>query len=142
MTEFVSEVKQVPYGEQTVFNVLSDFSNLAKMKDRVPAQNNIKDFEFDSDSCSFSVSSFGKIQFSIVKREPFKTIKFAIDKAPIDVNLWIQIKESAPDDTKIKLTIRAELNPFIKPIASKPLQEGVDKIADVLATIPYGELMK
>ena len=31
----------------------------------------------------------------------------------------------------------AELNPFIKSMVEKPLQEGVEKIADALALVPY-----
>ncbi|MDR0686357.1 MAG: SRPBCC family protein [Dysgonamonadaceae bacterium] len=143
MTEFVSEIKQVPYGEQAVFEVLSDLNNLSKIRDSIPKQTDmVKDFEFDSDSCSFSVDPVGKVRFSIVEREPYKTIKFTADKTPIGVNFWIQLKEAAPDVTKIKLTIRAELNPFIKPMVSKPLQEGVNRIADILSNIPYGELKK
>jgi carbon monoxide dehydrogenase subunit G len=140
MTEFISEIKQIPHGEQIVFAVLSDLSNLKKIKDRIPGHD-IKDFEFDRDSCSFSISTVGKIRFSIVEREPYKTIKFAVDKAPVDVNFWIQLKENSPNDTRMKLTVRAELNPFIKTMVSKPLQDGINKIADMLANVPYQELL-
>jgi hypothetical protein len=75
------------------------------------------------------------------KREPPKTIKLTADQSPIELFMWIQLKEGQDaDETKMKLTVRAELNPFIKSMVSKPLQEGVDKIADVLTTIPYDQL--
>jgi predicted amidophosphoribosyltransferase len=38
---------------------------------------------------------------------------------------------------KMKLTIKAELNMFIKGMVKKPLEEGIEKIADALAMIPY-----
>ena len=41
---------------------------------------------------------------------------------------------------KMRLTLRAELNFFIKQMVSKPLQEGVENIANMLAGLPYGEL--
>lgn len=53
MTEFVSEVKTIPFNEDRIFNMLSDLSNLGKVQDRIP-QDKIQDFEFDKDSCSFS----------------------------------------------------------------------------------------
>ncbi len=56
MTEFVSEIKTIPYNEDRVYAMLSDLSNLERVKDRIP-QDKIKDFEFDSDSCSFAVDS-------------------------------------------------------------------------------------
>ena len=37
----------------------------------------------------------------------------------------------------MKLTIKAELNMFIKGMVKKPLEEGIEKIADALAMIPY-----
>ena len=37
----------------------------------------------------------------------------------------------------MKLTIKADLNPFIKGMVAKPLQEGIEKIADVLQLIHY-----
>lgn len=62
MTEFVSEVKTIPFNEDRIFNMLSDLSNLGKVQDRIP-QDKIQDFEFDKDSCSFSVAPVGKITF-------------------------------------------------------------------------------
>lgn len=38
----------------------------------------------------------------------------------------------------MKLTVCADLNPFIKGMVEKPLKEGVEKLADMLAMIPYG----
>ena len=37
----------------------------------------------------------------------------------------------------MKLTIKAELNPFIKGMVKKPLMEGLEKIADLLQVIKY-----
>ena len=62
MAEFVSEIKQISQNDDCIFEMLSDLSNLEKVKDRIP-QDKIKDFEFDKDSCSFSVSPVGKITF-------------------------------------------------------------------------------
>lgn len=136
MTEFVSEVKTIPHDEDRIFNMLSDLSNLERIKDRLP-QDKIQDFEFDSDSCSFAVAPVGKITFRIVEREPNKTIKFETTNSPVPLFLWIQLKQVAPEDTKMKMTIKADLNPFIKPMVSKPLQDALDKIAVVIASLPY-----
>jgi len=139
MTDFISEIKTIPYGNRIVFETLADLNNLEKLKDRIPSDK-IEDFTFDSDSCSFSIQPVGKIRFSIVDREPLKTIKFTADQSPVGVNMWIQLKETGEQETKMKLTIKAELNPFLKPMLSKPLQEGINQIADMLASIPYETL--
>lgn len=136
MTEFVSEIKAIPQNDDRIFAMLSDLSNLERVKDRIP-QDKIQGFEFDSDSCSFSVNPVGKITFQIVEREPNKTIKFATTNSPVPLFLWIQLKQVAEMDTRMKLTARADLNPFIKQMVAKPMQEAIDKIAVVLEKLPY-----
>ena len=134
--KFVSEIKRIPHKAEHIYGMLSDLSNLERVKDRIPA-GKVKDFTFDSDSCSVSVDPVGKICFQIVEREPNQLIKFATTNSPIPLHLWIQLKEVAEADTRMKLTVAAELNPFIKPMVAKPLQEALDKIADVLTVLPY-----
>ena len=136
MTEFVSEIKQIPQNDERIYAMLSDLSNLERIKDRIP-QDKIKDFEFDSDSCSFSVSPVGKITFQFVDREPCKTIQFQTTNSPVPLFLWIQLKQVQEMDTRMRLTVRAELNSFLKPMVSKPLQDALDKISTVLASLPY-----
>ena len=89
--EFVSEVKQIPHNDERIFTMLSDLSNLERIKDRIP-QDKIKNFEFDSDTCSFAVDPVGKITFQIVEREPNKLIKFTTTNSPVPLFLWIQIE--------------------------------------------------
>ena len=134
--KFVSEIKRIPHKAEHIYGMLSDLSNLERVKDRIPA-GKVKDFTFDSDSCSVSVDPVGKICCQIVEREPNQLIKFATTNSPIPLHLWIQLKEVAEADTCMKLTVGAELNPFIKQMVAKPLQEAIDKMAEVLTVLPY-----
>ena len=134
--KFVSEIKRIPHKAEHIYGMLSDLSNLERVKDRIPA-GKVKDFTFDSDSCSVSVDPVGKICFQIVERERNQLIKFATTNSPIPLHLWIQLKEVAEADTCMKLTVGAELNPFIKQMVAKPLQEAIDKMAEVLTVLPY-----
>ncbi len=136
MTEFVSEIKIIPHDGDRVYAVLSDLSNLERIRDRIP-QDKIKNLEFNSDSCSFAIDPIGKICFEIVDREPCKTIKFTTTNSPVPLFMWIQLKQVAEGDTRLRMTVRADLNPFIKPMVSKPLQDALDKISTVLASLPY-----
>ena len=136
MTEFISEIKTIPYDDESVFSMLSDLSNLERIKDRIP-QEQIKEFSFDSDSCHIEISPIGKVDFQIINREPNKTIKFETSNSPIPLFLWIQLKQTDEKVTKMKLTVRADLNPLLKTMVSKQVQEGLNKLADVLASLPY-----
>ena len=136
MTEFTSAIKTIPYKDERIFSMLSDLSNLERIKDRIPREH-IKEFTFDSDSCQIEISPIGKVVFQIINREPFKTIKFETSNSPIPLLLWIQLKQATDDVTNMKLTLRAELNPLLKTMVSKQVQEGIDKLAEMLASLPY-----
>ena len=139
MTEFVSEIKKIPYPDKMVFDVLSDMSKLELMKDKLPTDT-ITDFTCTSDSCSFSVAPVGRVTFVVIDREPNKTIKFKSEQLPFEVNVWVQLVSKADDDTRMKITLRADLNPFIKPMVSKPMRDGVDKISEVIASLSFDQL--
>lgn len=138
MSEFISEIKTIPYADTDIYPVLSDLRNLEKVRDRIP-QDKIQEFSFDEDSCTVMVNPVGKVKFNIVDRQPNSTIKFEAEQVPFPINLWIQLKSTEQNETKMKLTVKADLNPFLKPMVAKPLQQAIDKIADMLATIPYNE---
>lgn len=141
MTEFVSEIKTIPHTNADVYTVLSDLSYLEQARDRMP-EDAIKDLTFEEDSCSITADPIGKIKFKVVEREPQKTVKFVSEQLPFDVTMWIQLLPSGESETKMKLTIKAELNPFIKPMVSKPLQSGIEKVADRLSKLPYSDILK
>lgn len=135
MSKFESSIKHIPYRQQAVYDKLSDLSNLEKVRDKIRADK-IKDLSFDSDSLTIS-APMGSVSMRIIEREEPKCIKFATGNSPISANLWIQVVPEGDAACKMKLTIKADINPFIKGMVSKPLQEGLEKIADVLAMIPY-----
>ena len=135
MATFESSVRQIPHSQQAVYNMLSDLSNIDRVKDRIPADK-LNDLTFDADSMSIS-TPMGAVKLKIVDREEPKCIKFETEQSPLPFNFWIQILPVTDTTCKMKLTIKAELNPFIKGMASKPLQEGIEKIADALQMINY-----
>lgn len=135
MATFESSVRQIPHSQQAVYNILSDLSNIDRVKDRIPADK-LNDLTFDADSMSIS-TPMGAVKLKIVDREEPKCIKFETEQSPLPFNFWIQILPVTDTTCKMKLTIKAELNPFIKGMVSKPLQEGIEKIADALQMINY-----
>ena len=136
MSQFESSVKQIPFSQERVYAKLSDLSNLESMKDRIP-QDKVKDISFDSDTLTFSVDPVGKISLQVIEREPFKCIKFETTQSPLPFNLWIQLVPDSEQGCKMKLTIRVDINPFMKAMVQKPLQEGIEKMAVMLAMIQY-----
>lgn len=139
--QFESNVKHVPYSQERVYNKLSDLNNLEGVRERLnevkdKLDGKLEDMSFDRDFITLKVQGIN-LTLRIIEREPLKCIKFEGDKSPIPLNLWIQILPVSEGEAKMKVTIRAEVNMFMKAMVSKPLQEGVEKLADMLAMLPY-----
>jgi carbon monoxide dehydrogenase subunit G len=76
----------------------------------------------------------GPVGLRIVDREKNKTIKITgDDNLPMQFFLWIQLKEVAPYDTRMKITLKAELNMMMRMMLGKKLEEGVNAMADGIA---------
>ena len=135
MTKIESTIREIAYSQQAVYNMLSDLSNIQKVQDKIP-QEHVKDLTFTSDSISTS-TPMGTVKMVIANREEPKEIKFETQESPLPFNFWIQILPVDETSSKMKLTIKADLNPFIAGMVKKPLQEGIEKIADALQLIHY-----
>ena len=136
ITTFESTVRQIMAPQQRVYDMLSNLENIEKVRDKLPADK-IDNLSFDKDSVTVSVPPVGAVTMCVVDREEPKTIKFEAQNSPVPFNFWIQLLPVSEESCKMKLTIKAELNIFIKGMVQKPLQEGIEKIADVLQVINY-----
>jgi carbon monoxide dehydrogenase subunit G len=135
-SKFESSIKQIPYPQQAVYDNISDLRNLEKVKDRVP-EDKVSDFTFDEDTVGINIQPVGELKLRIIEREEPKCVKFETVQSPVPFNVWIQVLPVDEQNSKMKVTVKAELNPFIKSMVEKPLQEAVEKIADVLALVQY-----
>ena len=136
LSTFESSIKLIEAPQQRVYDMLSDLNNLERVKDKLPADK-IEDLSFDRDSVSVSVQPVGSLTLRVVEREEPKTIKFETANSPIPFNLWVQLLPASETTTKVKLTVKAELNPFIRGMVAGPIQQGLEKIAEALTMVQY-----
>ena len=152
MAKYESQIKQVPYSQSAVYAKLSDLTNLAVIKERfddpnvqakIPAdkieevRNAVNQMEFTTDTVSAPAGPIGTIAVQIVDREPEKCVKFTSTNSPVGFKLWVQMLPTGDTTSKLKVTIDADLNFFMKQMVGSHLEKGVDKFADMLAMIPY-----
>lgn len=140
MTSYESEIKTISSNEEVVFNVLSDLSRLESVRDKLPADK-VSGLNISKDCVRFTINGVGEIGFRIINKEPFKTIKFESEQLPFVVNVWIQLKQVAENDTRMKLTLRAELPTMIKMMLGNKLGEAINKMADGLSQLPYQQMI-
>lgn len=136
MTKFESSVKQIPYPVEDVYRNISDLNNLERVRDRIP-EDKLNGFSFDSDSVSVNVAPVGDLKLRIIEREENKCIKFETVQSPLPFNLWIQVLPVTATESKMKVTVQADIPFMLKGMVAGPLQDGVEKIADALSKIPF-----
>ena len=136
MTKFESSVKQIAYPVEDVYRIISDLSNLERVRDRVP-EDKLQDFQFDKDSVQVSVAPVGLIKLRIIEREENKCVKFETEQSPMPFNLWIQVLPVTATESKMRVTVKADIPFMLKGMVAGPLQDGVEKIADALSQIPF-----
>lgn len=159
MSEYKSEVKKIYAPIGRVFERLSDLNNLAVIQqgldnpevmqriqqqagDKVTPEQieqiaeKLRSLRFDRDTVTGD-TPVGPATLRIIEREQDKTIKFAAEGVPVAANMWIQLLPNGENECAMRLTVKADLNFFIRQMVGKKLEQGVDGLAQMLASLPY-----
>ncbi len=136
MSKFESSIKTIAYPQESVYRMLSDFTNIERVRDRIP-KDKLEQLSFDKESLSVSISPIGEVSMRIVEREEPKMIKLQSVKSPVKFTFWIQVLPVTDTTSKLRLTIDAEIPFFAKGMVTEPIKNGLDKVADALCLIPY-----
>ena len=137
---YESKIGQIIANDQQVFAVLSNLENINYFRDAIP-QDKIKELEVTKERICLKVDGLGqKIAIAIVEKEEYKTIKFGAENLPIPFNVWIQLKQVAELDTRIRITIKTDMPAMFKMMFDKKMQQGLDQAIDMLCQIPYNKL--
>ena len=138
-SKYESKITSAPCSAEQVYRVLSNMQSLERVKDLIP-KDKIQEMEIEPDRVKLKVDGLAqKITIAIVDRIENDTIKFGAEGIPMDANFWIQMKEVSPTDTRLKLTVKADIPFMFKMMFEKKLQTGLDQAADMLAQFPYAQ---
>jgi carbon monoxide dehydrogenase subunit G len=130
--EIESKTGKLNKEPEQVYNFIADFNNFTQL---IPPDK-VKDWTANTDSCSFRIDNVGKLGIDIIEKQPKSLIKMkGNEKSSYQFSCLIELKELDANETQIKLTINASLNPMIKAFAKKPLQQFADSLIDQLGTL-------
>lgn len=115
---------------EEVYGKVSDLKNIEQFRDRIPKEYTVN-FECDTDYVQFRVAPVGDLLLRIVERGADK-IKLNIEKLPFKAEMSMNIGNVSPSETNIQLVLDADIPFFVKHIVGNKLEEGMDKIADIL----------
>ena len=137
--KYESKIQSIPAPVAQIFPVLSNMSNLERVKDKLPSDK-VSEVEITEDAVKMKVDGLGqKVVIRVVDKIENDTIKFGFDNIPMDVNFWIQLKEVTPTDTRVKLTVKADIPMFFRMMLEKKIQQGLDDAAIMLTQFPYNQ---
>lgn len=153
LSKYESSVKHIAENVDVVYDRFSDMRNLQALRDRMSdpdtlsqisgqvdsdkleeARKYLKEMTFDADSLSVS-TPVGALRLVIVERDAPKCIKLAGEGSPIPVYVWIQLLPEGEQATKMRVTVGAEVNMFMKGMVSKPLQQAAEGIATLFSVM-------
>ena len=140
--KYESRISQTPNSAQSIFYALSHLKNLERVRHLIP-QDKVQELDIEDDCVRVKVDGLGqKICIRIVDKEEYKVVKYGAENSPVAFNLWIQMKEVAPRDTRLKITMEADIPFMFRMMLEKKLQAGLDQAADMLAQFPFEEWEK
>lgn len=135
--KYESKITSSASSAHDIFRVMSNLTNIDKVKDLIP-QDKIKEIIAEEDNVRFKVDGLGPmIGIRIEDKEEANVIKYGLENIPMEGHFWVQMKEVAPGDTRLKLTIKADIPFMLKAMMGNKLQEGLDQAADMLAKMPF-----
>ena len=115
---------------EEVYGKVSDLKNLEQFRDRIPKEYTVN-FECDTDYVQFRVAPVGDLLLRIVERGADK-IRLNIEKLPFKAEMSMNIGNVSPSETNIQLVLDADIPFFVKHIVGNKLEEGMNKIVDIL----------
>lgn len=136
-TKYESKIVSSTASAEQIYRVFSNLKNVERVKDLIP-KDKIQEMEISENQIRIKVDGLGqKITIGIVDRIENDTIKFGLEGIPMDANFWVQLKQLADNDTRIKLTLKADIPMMFKMMIGNKLQQGLDQAAEMLAQFPY-----
>lgn len=117
MTRIESRKETIAQPAEQVFQFLSDFNNIGKL---MPEQ--VEGFTVDGETCKFTIKGMASLGLKYEQKTPNSEIVMVKhEKAPFDLKLICKIEDKGAE-SGLQLFFDADLNPFLKMMAEKPLE--------------------
>lgn len=127
MTNIQSQKQIIQNTSADIYEFLMDFNNFETM---LPPQ--ISNWQSDAESCSFNIEGMAEIALKMgVCTKPNQVIYISTGKSPLSFDLITEMKE-LDGKCECQISMNADLNPFLKILAEKPLTNFVNLLVTKL----------
>ena len=128
MAEFTlqSNTNKTQSSIKNLFEFLIDFKNF----DNILPTDKVEDFEFTENQCSFNIKGITAMTIKLVEKKPYNFIFFSSDGlAKFNFSLKVYFTGNENEVGECKIDLLGDLNPFIKAMAEKSLQNLVNAMS-------------
>ncbi|MEZ5199335.1 MAG: hypothetical protein R2764_24010 [Bacteroidales bacterium] len=131
MTTFKSEKQTINVSSEKIFSFLADFNNFEKL---MPEQ--VTNWQSTIDTCSFTISGMVDLAMVMGEKSEHSFISYkSASKKPFNFDLNTHISEEGGDKSVVEMVFNADLNPMLKMMASRPLQNLINMFGGKLKEI-------
>ncbi|MCD4697094.1 MAG: hypothetical protein K8S16_12730 [Bacteroidales bacterium] len=134
MTNFTSRGVDLEKSADFIFFFLSDFNHFEKL---MPEQ--VTNWKSTNEGCSFTIQGMANIEMVIDTKVEFTKISYkSVGSSPLNFNLEFNIETKGQISSRVVIHLNADLNPMLKMMASRPLQNFVNMLAGKLKEVAEG----
>lgn len=154
LAKYESKIQLLTISQEDAYARFSDLRNILAVKNRLSDRTSVEaatgksisDEEWQKVSESLNkinatetsvsiASPVGNLTLEIVEQDAPKLLKLAGTNTPLPIYLWIQLLPETDTSAKMKVTVGAEVNMFMKGMVAKPLQQAADGLAQILCLV-------
>lgn len=139
MSTYKSKVYPVSATREQVFEKLSNPGALTEKIKNLPleVQEKLQSVKFGEDSITFSVPPMGDMRMLFTERTAPSRIVIGPESSPVPFSLSINIGEGEGGNATVETAMDIELNMFLRQMVGSKIEDGIDKMAEMLSRIPY-----
>lgn len=120
LSYFESRSGKLSCSDKDVYAFVTDIRNFEAF---IP-QGSINSWQADKEWCRFRVSMVGTVSVRLAEKEMYSRVVFEGDALKKnDFSLTLSISRHSEDHTDVKVSLSADLNPILKNMAAKPINQ-------------------
>ena len=142
MSAYESKIYPVQATREQVFAKLANPGALAEKVKNLPPEvrEKLQSVTFSNDGVSFNVPPMGEMRMLFTERVSPSRIVIGPESSPVPFSLAINIGEDAGGNATIQTAMDIELNMFLRQMVGNKIGDGIDRMAEMLARLPYGDV--
>lgn len=145
METYKSDKVTINHNINLIYSKLSDPSifkaQIDNNMDRLPdeAREHLKSVKFEEDGISVE-SPMGTLKLSVSDSQEPTMVKYTAQSSPVPFGVTINLESVDENTTQAVTELNIELPFMLKAMVGGKLSEGAQKMGELIAKLPYGEM--